>query len=141
MLLFRLLFFPPDIETHGQFGLLSEIIPDDEPYLGVFVRQAAISQGKHLPHRIAPVDPGISSSAWNSRFTSSVWKRATDDPPVTRSLSVSNYIVPVVFDDTTCIGSVACRYSAFRLLRMCLRNICIPFLLSPNLKHEGWISF
>ena len=25
--------------------------------------------------------------------------------------------------------------------RMCLRNICIPFLLSPNLKHEGWISF
>ena len=38
-----------------------------------------------------------------------------------------NYIVSVVFDDTTCIGSVACRYSAFRLLRMCLRNICFHF--------------
>ena len=57
-ILFRLRFFPPDIETHGQFGLLSEIVPDNEPYFGVFVRQAAIPQGKHLPHRIAPVDPG-----------------------------------------------------------------------------------
>ena len=52
-----------------------------------------------------------------------------------------SYIVPVVSDDTICTYSVACRCSAFHLLRMCLHNICIPFLLSPNLKHEGWISF
>lgn len=38
-----------------------------------------------------------------------------------------NYIVPVVSDDMICTYSVACRCSAFRLLRMCLRNICIPF--------------
>ena len=33
----------------------------------------------------------------------------------------------VVSDDMICTYSVACRCSAFRLLRMCLRNICIPF--------------
>ena len=54
-----------------------------------------------------------------------------------RSLSVSNYIVPVVFDDTICICSVACRCSAFRLLHILLRNIYILFLLFPSLKHEG----
>jgi len=48
--------------------------------------------------------------------------------------------VSVVFDDMICTCSAACRCSAFRLLRMCLRNICIPFLLFPNLKHEDRIS-